>query len=52
MNKAPETTDEWRDLKAALRRLLIMLEDPHPGLFTWWEMFGRARDDVLRELQD
>ncbi len=51
-NDSTKTTDDDARLRDALRRMLSLLADPQPGLFTWQEFWRKARDDILREMPD
>jgi hypothetical protein len=35
------------DLKGRMERLRLMLEDPHPGLYTWRLEYERAVEQLL-----
>jgi len=39
-------TDNIDDLKVTTQKLLGLLEDPHPGLATWSELFRRYCADI------
>ncbi len=41
---------EIAEIKSSLERLLMMLNDPHPGLSSWVQMYWEEREMLLRKL--